>query len=73
MKHLCSMPVPHLLIREQMEFRRQLAEENLKKPQDRDYMYCCRVITIDKSRIHHYDPKLKCESEIYSPEEEQKQ
>ncbi len=30
-----------------------------------DYTYCERVITVDKSWIHHYNPKLKYEGEMW--------
>ncbi len=56
--------VPYLLIREQMGFCFWLAKENLKKPQDTDYRYCERVITVDELWIHHYNPKLEHESEM---------
>ncbi len=47
-------------------------KENLKKLQDPGYSYCERVITIDKLWIHHYNPKLECESEIWQQKGEQK-
>ncbi len=39
MKRECSVWVPHLLTREQVELCLWLVEENLKKFQDLDYRY----------------------------------
>ncbi len=72
MKHACFTWVPHLHTQLQMGLHLQLAEENLKKLQDPDYRVCKRVITIDKLWIHHYDPKLRCESETWLQKGEQK-
>ncbi len=42
-----------------------MVEENLKKLQDLDYKHCERVITVEESWIHHYNPELKCEREMW--------
>ncbi len=49
-----------------------LAKENLKKLQNQDCRYYERVITVNESRIHHYNPKLKHESETWLRKGEQK-
>ncbi len=64
MQRVCAAWVPHFLRAHEIERRREICTENLARiAAEPDFLD--RVITVDESYIHHYDPKTKRESETW--------
>ncbi len=59
------MWVPHFLQTEEIEHSHSVRLKNLAQIfQDPDF-FSSVIIDVDKSWIHHYDPKIKCETEAW--------
>ncbi len=68
MKRVCSMYAPHFLRAEEMEHQCSVlfsvfGKSGTNLPRSR----LSHVITVDEPWTHHYDPKMKYESEAWAP------
>ncbi len=64
MRRICFTWVLHFLTWEQMEQHVERVKEWVQWVR-RDRNFLSKVITCDEIRVHHFDPKSKCESEVW--------
>ena len=54
--------VPHFLMRDQMQERVRLGEDNINRHEKEGETYLNRIVAIDDTWLHSYEPELKSQS-----------
>ena len=62
MRKVCARWVPRMLDQKMKDYRCELSSENLKLMQLDWNLFLKRIVTGDKTWIHHYDPESKQQS-----------
>ena len=68
MRRIAARWVPHFLTCDQMQERVRLAEEHINRHEKEGETFLNRIVAIDETWLHSYEPELKSQStEWHSP------